>query len=197
MGVAPAMGDNRPMTAPAPHPTRRRGTLLLADISGYTRFLQGVADAHHSLIVEADEPPPAYALMSHLLDTIVVALSPSFRLAKLEGDAVFAVADDQAPDGGASGEAVLACLHRCHAAFADQLAAAGSQWTCTCDACARIGELDLKFVVHHGTWVAQRIAGSDELLGPDVNLAHRLLKNHARDVVGPVPYALITDAAVS
>jgi hypothetical protein len=42
--------------------------------------------------------------------------------------------------------------------------------------------------------VAQPIAGHEELLGPDVNLAHRLLKNHARDLVGPLPYALLTDA---
>jgi hypothetical protein len=184
--------DNPGMTLPTPHASRRRGALLLADISGYTGFLQGVADAHRDLIVEADEPPPAYAVLSHLLDTIVTAIGPTFRLAKFEGDAIFAVADD----GIASGEAVLERVQRCYAAFRDRLAAAASLWTCTCEACARIGELDLKFVLHHGTYVAQPIAGHEEFLGPDVNLVHRLLKNRARELVGPVPYALITDAAV-
>jgi hypothetical protein len=33
--------------------SRRSGALLLADISGYTGFLQGVADAHRDLIVDA------------------------------------------------------------------------------------------------------------------------------------------------
>ena len=53
-----------------------------------------------------------------------------------------------------------------------------------------------KFVLHHGTYVAQAIAGREELLGSDVNLVHRLLKNHARELVGQVPYALITEAAI-
>ena len=180
------------MTAPLPQAARRRGALLLADISGYTGFLQGVSDAHRDLIVEADEPPPAYAVLSHLLDTMVTAIAPAFRLAKVEGDAIFAVGDDELP----TGEAVLECVRGCYAAFRDRLGAAGSLWTCTCDACARIGDLDLKFVLHHGSYVAGSIAGREELLGTDVNLAHRLLKNHVRDLVGTVPYALITDQAV-
>jgi Protein of unknown function (DUF2652) len=44
--------------------------------------------------------------------------------------------------------------------------------------------------------VTQRIVGREELAGPDVIVAHRLLKNHARDLVGPRPYALVTDAAM-
>ena len=44
---------------PVSRGTRSRGTLLLADISGYTGFLQGVAEAHYELIVEADAPPLA------------------------------------------------------------------------------------------------------------------------------------------
>jgi len=185
--------DNRPMIDRPVAASRRRGPLLLADISGYTSFLRGVADAHREIILEADEPPQAYALLSHLLDTMVAAVAPTFRLAKFEGDAVFAVADD----GVVQGESVLACLRACYSAFRDRLAAAGSQWTCTCAACARISELDLKFVLHHGEYVAQSIAGREELLGPDVNVVHRLLKNHARELVGPVPYALVTEAAAA
>jgi len=180
------------MTGSTPMPSRRAGPLLLADISGYTGFLQGVADAHRALIVDADEPPPAYALLSHLLDTMVRAIAPTFRLAKFEGDAIFATADA----GTADGRAVLETLHRCYAAFRAELGAAGSQWTCTCDACARIDALDLKFVIHHGSYVAQSIAGHEEFIGADVNLVHRLLKNHARELVGAVPYALLTAAAV-
>ena len=183
---------DRSVTSPIPQASRREGALLLADISGYTGFLQGVTDAHRALIVDADQPPPAYAVLSHLLDTMVGAIAPTFRLAKFEGDAIFAVADG----GTADGQAVLDTVHRCYAAFRGALGEAGSQWTCSCAACARVGDLDLKFVLHHGTYVAQSIAGREEFLGSDVNLAHRLLKNHARDLVGAVPYALVTDAAV-
>ncbi len=180
------------MNPASPRSSRREGALLLADISGYTGFLQGVADAHRDLIVEADEPPAAYAVLSHLLDTMVGSIAPYFRLAKFEGDAIFAVSGDEAADG----QAMLDVVQRCHAAFRGELSKAGSQWMCSCAACARVGELDVKFVVHHGAYFAQSIAGNEEFLGPDVNLAHRLLKNHARDLVGAVPYALFTQAAV-
>jgi class 3 adenylate cyclase len=181
------------MADPSPVASRREGTLLLADISGYTGFLQGVSDAHRALIVDADEPPAAYGLMSTLFDAMLGEIEPTFRVAKFEGDAVFAVADDGAVDGSA----VLDSVRACYAAFRRQLTNAGTQWTCQCNACAIIGDLDLKFVVHHGSHVAQPIAGHEELLGPDVNLVHRLLKNHARDLVGPAPYALFTDAATA
>jgi class 3 adenylate cyclase len=176
---------------PASAAAHGRGALLLADISGYTGFLQGVSEAHVALIVEAPEPPPAYSLLSHLLDTILESLQPMFRLAKLEGDAVFAV---QAAEIEA-GDAVLERIRRCYAAFSEQLGIAGSMWTCQCDACARIDALDLKFVLHHGAYVIQPVAGQSELLGPAVNVAHRLLKNHAREFVGDVPYVLVSDAA--
>jgi hypothetical protein len=112
---------------------------------------------------------------------------------KFEGDAVFAVAEQD----GVRGEALLDALHRCHAAFHERLMAAGTEWICSCAACSTIHDLDLKFIAHHGRYVAQPIAGHEELLGPDVNLAHRLLKNRARELVGAVPYALITEAAVA
>jgi hypothetical protein len=182
---------DRHVTAPMLQSSRRRGALLIADISGYTGFLQGVADAHQDLIIEADEPPPAYAILSQLLDTMHGSIIPQFRLAKFEGDAIFAVEDEPI----AHGAAVIDNLRGCYAAFRTSLADAGSQWTCTCTACARISDLDLKFVLHHGGYVAQSIAGHEELLGPAVNVAHRLLKNHAHELVGRVPYALVTDAA--
>lgn len=182
------------MTLPAPSPSRGSGTFLLADISGYTAFLQGVAEAHRALIVDAAEPPPAYALLSTLLDAMVEKVAPRFRLVKFEGDALFAVADD--PDI-VRGPAVIDCLRACHAEFEALLANAESQWTCTCSACARIGDLGLKFVLHHGDYVVQRIVGREELAGPDVIVVHRLLKNHARDLVGDRPYALLTDATLA
>ena len=182
--VAPAI--------PSPAARQRRGTMVLADISGFTGFLQGVADAHIALIVDADEPPPAYAIVSHLLDTLVTAMAPTFRLANLEGDAAFVVAGE----GTVDGRGLVDSLHAWYATFRHAHTRAGEVWTCTCAACSTLGGLDLKFIVHHGSYVAQSIAGREELLGPSVNLAHRLMKNGARELVGSAAYALITDAAV-
>lgn len=171
------------------------GTFLLADISGYTGFLQGVADAHRALIIDAEEPPAAYGLMSGLLDAMLDAVAPPFRLVKFEGDALFAVVSaGEMPLRGAD---VVSCLRSCHDAFQHRLGEAKHDWTCTCGSCIRIGELSLKFVLHHGPYFTQRIAGSEELAGPDVIVAHRLLKNHVREIVGTRPYALLTDAAVA
>ncbi|MGH2512674.1 MAG: DUF2652 domain-containing protein [Candidatus Limnocylindrales bacterium] len=174
--------------------TKVKGTLLLADISGYTKLLTEVADAHQLLMVEGDEPPYAYGLVSSLLDAMVAVVSPPFRLVKFEGDALFAVADD--PNAALRGSALLARLRACHAAFQTLLGEASETWTCTCSSCAGINRLSLKFVIHEGDYVLQRIAGREELAGPDVIVAHRLLKNHVRDLLGPQPYALLTDAAV-
>ena len=181
------------MTTAETRAGHRQGTFLLADISGYTGFLSGVAEAHRAIIIEADEPPAAYALISSLLDAMVEKVAPTFRLVKFEGDALFAVADD--PDM-ARGAQLLACLRACHDEFTTLLAEAHTRWTCTCDACARIDGLGLKFVLHHGDYVIQRIVGQEELAGPDVIVVHRLLKNHARDLVGERPYALLSDAVL-
>ena len=175
--------------------SRQRGALLLADISGYTTFLQGIAEAHAELKVDTDEPAPAYSLISSLLDAMATALAPAFEVVKFEGDAIFATA----PDGPLSvrGDAVVTSLRACHVAFADRLAQGRAELTCTCNSCSRVAALNLKFVLHHGDYVLQRIVGREELAGPEVIVAHRLLKNHARDVVGMHPYALLTDAALT
>src|SRR5213080_2781338 len=64
--------------------------LLLADISGYTAFLNGVEQAHG--IDFSSGIPAGYEVLGALLDAVVESVQPVFDIAKLEGDAVFAVA---------------------------------------------------------------------------------------------------------
>jgi hypothetical protein len=175
--------------------TAGEGPLLLADISGYTSFLQAVATAHQDDAFADGAVPEAYRMMSSLLDGIVTSVVPPFTLSKLEGDAVFAFARI-GPDVP-RGDAVLAWIRRCHADFGARLAQVGELWTCSCDACSRANTLDLKFILHAGRFVEQEIAGSRELSGPDVVMAHRLLKNHGAEVVGHGSYGLLSAAAVS
>lgn len=175
--------------------TAAEGPLLIADISGYTSFLTDVEVAHRDDAFANGNIPEAYGLMSSLLDGIVAKMIPPFTLAKIEGDAVFvfATADDPVPRG----EAFLECVRACYAEFASRRSEAGAIWTCTCDACARASSLDLKFVLHAGKYVLQEIAGSREVSGPDVVMAHRLLKNGAAEVVGHGAYLLLSGAAAS
>ena len=137
--------------------------------------------------------PEAYQVLSGLLDGIVGRLVPPFTLSKLEGDAVFAYSDDSTsipPRAGGSRlpRQVLRGLppsSRQRVRHLDVL----------CDACSGIDRLDLKFVLHAGSFVIQDIAGQRELVGPQVVLAHRLLKSRAADLVGHNGYVLVTDAA--
>lgn len=181
------------MIRPSP-PVAASGLLVLADIGGYTSFLRSVEEAHRDDAFANGAVPPAYALVSSLLDGIIETLVPPFTLSKLEGDAVFAWAgDDAAPPRGA---ALLACLAACHADFHRRLDGVGEVWGCRCDACARVDALELKFVVHAGSFVVQSIGGGTELIGAEVVMAHRLLKSGASVLVGHGAYALFSDAAV-
>jgi hypothetical protein len=173
-------------------PTAAAGPLVLADISGYSAFLHNVAYEHRNDAFAGGKVPHAYTVISSLLDGIVQRLVPPFTLSKLEGDAVFVYStDDSAPRG----QALLDCIGACYAGFRKRLSTAHSVWPCTCEACARIDELDLKFIVHAGPFVIQSIAGRDELVGPEVVVAHRLLKSRAADAVDQAAFTLVTDAA--
>lgn len=174
-------------------PRSASGLLLLADISGYTAFLQSVTFAHRNDAFADGAVPDAYAVISSLLDGIVGRLVPPFLLAKLEGDAVFAYSNGT--ESLPHGTAVLTCIRECYGDFRHRVENAQAVWTCWCEACSRIDELDLKFIVHAGPFVVQDIAGRGELVGPEVVMAHRLLKSGAAELVGHTAYALVTDAA--
>ena len=152
--------------------------LLIADISGYTRYLAGV-ELDHSQDILAD-----------LIGTVVTALRPTFRLAKLEGDAAFVFA----PAAKLDGSLLLDTIERCYFGFRRRRRDVRQATSCPCNACVRIPDLNLKFVVHHGLALRHRIAGRDELLGSDVIVVHRLLKNEVAERLGIGAYVLLTQA---
>jgi hypothetical protein len=180
---------------PEDHHGVSHGLLLLADISGYTAFLRGVAEAHAADMAAGTFVPAAYPLLTSLLDGIVERVAPPFELSKLEGDAVFAFARDDAFD--LRGQSVVDCLDACYGAYRARLEEADRLMPCNCEACRVIGDLELKFVLHHGEFVVQQVAGHPELLGPDVTISHLLLKNHVHELIGSSAYALVTETAAT
>lgn len=54
----------------------------------------------------------------------------------------------------------------------------------------------MKFFIHYGTFGIQRISDYDELVGSDIILLHRLLKNSVTAETGIRAYALYTEAAI-
>ncbi len=173
----------------------KQGLLLLADISGYTAFLQAVSAAHGEEMAQTGVVPEAYPLMATLLDGIIDRLVPPLTLSKTEGDAVFVfAATEELP---LHGRALLDCIEDCYRAFRDRVAEMEAATTCFCTACALGTGLDLKFILHAGSYVTHPIGGRQELLGPDVNAVHRLLKNHAAEAIGSRPYALFSAVAAA
>ena len=154
------------------------GYLLLADISGYTKFLTGTELEH------------SHAIVTELTKLIRSRLVPPMRFVKLEGDAVFCFAGaDAFPDG----EQVLELVESCYFDFTSRLLDMTRSTTCTCDACRAIGGLGLKFIVHFGEFMVDLDDdGRVDLAGPEVILAHRLLKNTVIESGGPKAYAFMS-----
>jgi class 3 adenylate cyclase len=165
--------------------------MLLADISGYTGFVAGVEEAHG--VDFSDGIPPGYELLGALLDSVMEGIKPEFTVAKLEGDAVFATAPSVLVDG--CGQATLDQLQTVYRSFVARRLDAQPKENHICVACSRVGELDLKMVVHRGSVVRQTVGMHTELLGPAVNVAHRLLKNEIQARIGRRPYLFVSAAA--
>ena len=155
-------------------------TFLIADISGYTGYLADVELDH------------AQDILADLIGTVVTALRPGFRLAKLEGDAAFTYAIGETIDGSL----LLDTIERCYFGFRRRRRDVRQATSCECNACSRIPNLDLKFVVHHGEAIVQKVAGRQELLGSDVIVIHRLLKNDVVERTGIEAYALLSQASL-
>ena len=111
---------------------------------------------------------------------------------KLEGDAAFVYV----PAATVDGPGLRDVIERCYFVFQRRVRDILQASTCECNACARIPGLDLKFVAHHGLIARQRMAGREELVGTDVVVVHRLLKNRVGEDLGMPAYALYTDALV-
>jgi hypothetical protein len=154
------------------------GYLVLADISGYTSFVAQTEIEHADLA------------LSFLLETIVEKISNLLTICQLEGDAVFAYIEESRLQEAKS---LLDLVDQTYLAFRDKALALYSQATCPCRACRALPTLDLKFMVHHGEYLIQQVAGVRHLLGTDVNLIHRLAKNHVSESTGWKGYALFTN----
>ncbi len=158
----------------------RHGCLVIADIGGYTRYLSGV-ELDHSTDVLAD-----------LLQTVVNALAPNFKVAKIEGDAVFVY-----DEGEADGPVVVDAVTGAYMAFMRRRRTIASLSTCSCAACHSIGDLGLKIVAHRGDYATHQVAGASELVGPDVILVHRLLKNDLVERTRIRDYAIYAESLTS
>lgn len=157
--------------------------LLLADISGYTKFMiASHTDQVHGQVV-----------ITELLKAVIRQVEIPLEISKLEGDAVFLYALKQGDE--ASWEDVRKRigdkLLRFFQAFEEKMAEFTGSNLCTCGACRNMRELKLKVLVHYGKALFYDIGKFHELSGVDVILIHRLLKNTVKEK----EYILLTEAA--
>src|ERR671934_2646064 len=150
-----------------------RALLLIADIGGYTRYmsLHRVSLAH------------AQANVARLLKAVIKA-ARGLELVEIEGDAVFLSRPAESDPGQAATQAARV-MHR---AFHFEKARI-VQNLCPCEGCHSTGELTVKFVAHVGPVAVQKVNRRKSLVGPDVILVHRLLKNTV-----PVPEYVLFSA---
>jgi hypothetical protein len=149
-----------------------RGLIVLGDVSGYTEFV-ATTELEHSR-----------EILGELLGTLCAVAPGNLRVAQLEGDAVFWLSDEHC-------SGLIPCLKEKFVEFHRRLRFMTLATTCDCRACVAVAALTLKFVVHRGEYVQQRVGGSDHFVGSDIVLAHRLLKNS----VPSHEYILVTGAA--
>ena len=157
------------------------GYIVVADITGYTAFLSQSELEH------------AQDSLGSLLSLMLDRTRPPLVVSRLEGDAVISYASE---GSFLQGQTLVETIKSTYVAFRRAVERMVLNTTCTCNACKNIPSLDLKFFVHFGTFVTQRLGSQTELVGSDVNLIHRLTKNSITESTGLKAYAAYTQAAV-
>ncbi len=140
--------------------------IVLADISGYTRFIHfhGIALTH------------AESIITELLDSIIDHTAHPLILNKLEGDAAlfYALADENPQ---AVAESALRQVNGFFEVFSARKQEIGLDGLCNCTGCTEVVHLNIKAVLNFGSIVVKQVRQFEEISGTPVIIAHRLLKN--------------------
>lgn len=158
----------------------KKGYFILTDISGYTEFLT------------KSELDHAQDALQNLFDAQLAHIKHPFVISGFRGDAIFMYIPET---NFCEPQTLLESLENLYFVFADALRQMIYNTTCTCRACQNMSKLDLKMVVHYGEYVIQKLGDREELLGADVIVPHRMLKNQVVEQTGIESYALFSDAA--
>lgn len=157
--------------------------LIIADISGYTRYMTANAKtlAH------------SQAIITELVIAIIRQIELPLEVAKLEGDAIFLFCRKQngAQPWPEARRIISEKLLTFYRVFGEKVGELSRSTVCTCSACRHIETLRLKIIVHGGEVLFHRVLNFIELAGVDVIILHRLLKNSVK----ADQYLLLTESA--
>lgn len=158
-----------------------KGHFIITDISGYTEFLTQSELEH------------AHDILQSLFKAQLEQIKPPFVVSSFRGDAIVMYIPDTS---FIQPQSVLEALENLYISFVSTREQMQFHTTCTCRACKNMPLLDLKMVVHHGSYVVQQMGDREELLGADVIVPHRMLKNQVIKQTGINAYALFSEAAM-
>ncbi|GAA5134829.1 DUF2652 domain-containing protein [Alloalcanivorax gelatiniphagus] len=139
--------------------------MIIADIGGYTDYMS----THRMSLAHAE------VNTARLLERIIDA-APGLELVEIEGDAAFLYRPVGASTGDELVEEVVRLSAQMHRAFHVERDYVATN-LCPCKGCKEAANLSLKFVAHVGDVATQTIRDRLKLVGIDVILVHRLLKN--------------------
>jgi len=159
----------------------QQGFLIISDITGYSKY------------INESELEHARDCLTALLNILIDHTKSPLVLSKLEGDAVFSYAPAH---GFLQGQSLLDMIESTYVSFRKALDLMVLNTACACNACRNLTNLDLKFFVHFGDYMTQKLGNFTELVGNDVNLVHRLAKNHIKEQTGLKAYAAFTGAVM-
>ncbi len=150
------------------------GLIFIPDISGFTKFVTQTEIKHSNHII------------SELIELLLESNKSFLRISEIEGDAVLFYKLDKLP----AFDELWKLIKKMFLDFHSYLKIIERDRVCQCGACSSASDLSLKFIVHCGVFNEVPIQSFTKLMGKDVILAHRLLKNEIRTN----EYALFTDA---
>jgi len=112
-------------------------------------------------------------LLESIIDNNILGL----KVAEIEGDAVFFYRKGQMP----SAQELYQQTEQMYIAFHQQLMLYERDRICSCGACSTVNNLKIKFISHYGDVVERTIYNHFQLMGSDVTLVHKLLKNNINE----------------
>ena len=136
--------------------------IFIPDISGFTKFVTKCEINHTNHII------------SNLINIILDSNPLELKLSEIEGDAVLFYFKGMPPKK----EEIIQQSKRMFIDFHTNLKAMERNFFCKCGSCTTASNLTLKFIVHYGVCKEVPIHNSTKLIGSDVILAHKLLKNN-------------------
>jgi uncharacterized protein YndB with AHSA1/START domain len=159
---------------------QQRVYVIIADLSGYTQLLA------------SSELAQSRAVVNSITSVLLEQTAPPLVISAVQGDAILMYAPEER---FLRGQTLLEMLENMYCVFRRALEQEHYSTTCSCNACSLRPTLDLKIIVHVGEAIVEHDGARPVLHGPEVIVAHRLLKNSITLNSGIRAYAFFSEAA--